>query len=243
MSDWYGVPDALWLPCLSIQERHLLAEVHSFTSNGLTCFASNGHFSERLLLSESRTRKLIYKLISEGWLMKSRELVEGVRKRTLWLNMDKVAENGHSGQIQPHCPNPARKVSKSGQQGVQIQPHGVSKSGHIKNQYTETVNISKKEASKKRKAFKKPEMNELVEAFRAGGMGADQAEIFWNHYESNGWKVGRNSMKDWKATVRNWIIRNNEERTNKEQQRNGFDPHSIDRQQLATYIKEGNAGT
>jgi len=25
-----------------------------------------------------------------------------------------------------------------------------------------------------------------------------------NHYESNGWKVGKNSMKDWKAAVRTW---------------------------------------
>ena len=24
------------------------------------------------------------------------------------------------------------------------------------------------------------------------------------HYESNGWKVGRNSMKDWKAAAKKW---------------------------------------
>ena len=30
------------------------------------------------------------------------------------------------------------------------------------------------------------------------------ADKFINHYESNGWKVGRNSMKDWKAAVRKW---------------------------------------
>jgi len=28
-----------------------------------------------------------------------------------------------------------------------------------------------------------------------------------DYYESNGWKVGRNPMKDWKATVRNWVRR------------------------------------
>lgn len=27
---------------------------------------------------------------------------------------------------------------------------------------------------------------------------------FFNHYESVGWKVGKNSMKDWKAAVRKW---------------------------------------
>lgn len=30
------------------------------------------------------------------------------------------------------------------------------------------------------------------------------AERFLDYYQSNGWKVGRNSMKDWKATIRTW---------------------------------------
>ena len=30
------------------------------------------------------------------------------------------------------------------------------------------------------------------------------AEAFIDHYTSNGWMVGRNKMKDWKAAVRNW---------------------------------------
>jgi hypothetical protein len=29
-------------------------------------------------------------------------------------------------------------------------------------------------------------------------------EKWLNHYEANGWKVGKNSMKDWKAAVRTW---------------------------------------
>ncbi len=29
-------------------------------------------------------------------------------------------------------------------------------------------------------------------------------EKFFDHYQSNGWKVGKNSMKDWKAAVRTW---------------------------------------
>ena len=30
------------------------------------------------------------------------------------------------------------------------------------------------------------------------------AEKFFNHYESNGWLVGKNPMKDWQAAVRTW---------------------------------------
>lgn len=35
------------------------------------------------------------------------------------------------------------------------------------------------------------------------------AEHFIDYYEANGWLVGRNKMKDWKATVRNWERREN----------------------------------
>lgn len=30
------------------------------------------------------------------------------------------------------------------------------------------------------------------------------AERFCSFYQSNGWKVGKNPMKDWKAAVRTW---------------------------------------
>lgn len=34
-------------------------------------------------------------------------------------------------------------------------------------------------------------------------------EKFHSYYSANGWKVGRNPMKDWKAAVRNWYARDN----------------------------------
>ena len=52
--------------------------------------------------------------------------------------------------------------------------------------------------------FRKPTVEE-VSAFAAEiGNPTFDAEHFVDYYESNGWKVGRNPMKDWKATVRNW---------------------------------------
>ena len=29
----------------------------------------------------------------------------------------------------------------------------------------------------------------------------DEAEKFWHYYESNGWKVGKNKMKNWKSAL------------------------------------------
>jgi hypothetical protein len=31
-----------------------------------------------------------------------------------------------------------------------------------------------------------------------------EARAWFDHYESNGWKVGKNAMKDWRACVRTW---------------------------------------
>ena len=30
----------------------------------------------------------------------------------------------------------------------------------------------------------------------------------YNYYEANGWRVGKNPMKDWKAAARNWMKNN-----------------------------------
>ena len=37
----------------------------------------------------------------------------------------------------------------------------------------------------------------------------EQAQRFVNHYQSNGWKVGRNPMQDWQAAANNWLLNMN----------------------------------
>jgi hypothetical protein len=59
----------------------------------------------------------------------------------------------------------------------------------------------------KRTQFVKPTKEEVAQAFNDKGYKSIHADGFMNHYESNGWKVGKNSMKDWKATVNQWVAR------------------------------------
>ncbi len=51
--------------------------------------------------------------------------------------------------------------------------------------------------------FVKPSLDEVRRYMGEMGYTFD-AEHFYDHYTSNGWKVGRNAMSDWKAAVRNW---------------------------------------
>jgi len=52
-------------------------------------------------------------------------------------------------------------------------------------------------------AFKKPTLDEVKEYCEERNNGID-AETFINFYESKGWMVGKNKMKDWKACIRTW---------------------------------------
>ena len=74
-----------------------------------------------------------------------------------------------------------------------------------------------KDKKKKRKTdvFQKPSEEEILEYCNSIGHGEFDAQRFVDYYDANGWKVGKNPMKDWKATVRNWI-RNSEDKDSKQ---------------------------
>jgi hypothetical protein len=61
----------------------------------------------------------------------------------------------------------------------------------------------------KKSPFVKPTVVEIYE-YACEKLSNDDAlkftEKFHAHYEANGWKVGRNAMKDWKAAVRKWDL-------------------------------------
>ena len=51
--------------------------------------------------------------------------------------------------------------------------------------------------------FKKPSLEEVKEYCQERNNNIN-AEQFIDYYDANGWKVGKNSMKDWKAAIRTW---------------------------------------
>lgn len=55
--------------------------------------------------------------------------------------------------------------------------------------------------------FHPPDMAEVKAYFSEKGGTNAQAERFFTYYESNGWRVGKNPMKKWKAAASGWISR------------------------------------
>ena len=65
------------------------------------------------------------------------------------------------------------------------------------------LHSSAKSTTTKRKRFEKPTLSEIKEYCIERNNNVD-AQHFYDYYESNGWKVGKNSMKNWQAAVRTW---------------------------------------
>ena len=74
-----------------------------------------------------------------------------------------------------------------------------------------------------RHSFFPPSLEEVKQYCREQGYSMN-AEHFMDHYESNGWMVGKNRMRSWKAAVRNWNRKEQTQygKTGSEQVRSGI---------------------
>ncbi len=68
---------------------------------------------------------------------------------------------------------------------------------------------SDKKSNKKQSKFVKPTIEEIQQYIDEKNYSFD-AEEFYNHYESNGWMVGKTHMKQWKSACANWNKRQQE---------------------------------
>ena len=68
------------------------------------------------------------------------------------------------------------------------------------------------EKKEKKAKFVPPSIEEVKAYIKESGITFVDSEYFHNYYTANGWKVSGRSMVDWKATVRNWNIRERKNR-------------------------------
>ena len=62
----------------------------------------------------------------------------------------------------------------------------------------------------KRTAFVVPSLEIVKDYFSTIKGGDTDAECFYDYFTANGWRTGKNPIKDWKAAARNWMRRKSE---------------------------------
>ena len=72
--------------------------------------------------------------------------------------------------------------------------------------------------------------------------GKTEAQKFFNYYESNGWKVGKNPMKNWKAAANNWISNSNTYAKGTTNNKPKLNKHELDNLRNYNYIHSTTFG-
>jgi len=113
--------------------------------------------------------------------------------------------------------NAIKKQSESGKLGGKLAGKGrpKGKSGVHKGNDRGTSNPTTtepetyiKEKTTKRTAFVRPTLEEVQTFMGSEGFdGITHAPEFFDYYQSNGWKAGKNPMVDWQAAARGWCRR------------------------------------
>jgi hypothetical protein len=81
----------------------------------------------------------------------------------------------------------------------QVSTNEITNEQPTNNQQATTNNNVNKE-----KKFIPPTFNDVLEYCMQNNLDVDGVK-FINFYESKGWMVGKNKMKDWKAAIRTWV--------------------------------------
>lgn len=118
------------------------------------------------------------------------------------------SEAGQNQEITKPEPKNNQAVTKQKPSGNQTE---------TKPEPKEKDKVKEKEKDNDKKSvvrFAPPSLQDVTAYCQAKGYTVD-AERFIDYYSSQGWMVGKNKMKDWKAAVRNWNRSRRQESTTK----------------------------
>ena len=184
---------------LKPNEKLLYSEITALSNKTGLCYATNKYFAD-LYEVESETISRWIKHLKELQYIDVeiiyKEETKEIDKRVIKINGIPIDKN-----INTYIPNNQEGYCENNQEGIDKK---------VKENITSINNTSMNiKENIKRKVFKKPTLEELKEYCISASLSVDY-QYFYDYYESNGWKVGKNLMKDWKATLRNWNRRNNQ---------------------------------
>ena len=174
-------------------ELLIYAIIYGFSQDGDSKFeGSASYLAEWTNSTKQGIYKALKSLIDKGLIIKEEEFKNN-------LKLVNYRSTKFTGVV--------NKVYRGGKQSLpggskQSLPHNID----INNIEDNIIDIRKNK-------FSKPSIDEIKE-YCLERNNQINAEQFYDYYESKGWMIGKNKMKDWKAAIRTW-------------ERNGFSKEEI----------------
>ena len=163
---------------LSLAETTIYAIIYGFSQDGESNFSGSLAYIARKSKVSKATARRALQVLVDGG----------------YIQKDEVKRNGVVFNVyQVNDLQEGVSICEGG--GINLQPNN-------KDIYKD-INI----CSNKKAAFVKPTLYDVQTYCLERGNTIDP-QAFIDFYESNGWMVGKNRMKDWKAAVRTWESRN-----------------------------------
>ncbi len=180
-------------------ELLVFAIIHGFSQDGENRFTGSlQYLADWTSATKQGVMKNLKSLVEKGYICKEEKHINGVK----FCEYYSTQFNG---------------VLNSVEQGIKL-----SLTGGIKQSLTNNKDINNKNNNKNNRVAFTPPTVEEVARYCAERHNSVDPETFINYYQSNGWMVGRNKMKDWKAAVRTWEKRNKENSSQKSQELDNF---------------------
>lgn len=165
-------------PNLKDKAKLLYGEITALCNEKGYCWATNEYFANLYGVSKTTISLLIKNLIEKGYINSQISYKEGT-KEILYRYLSIVND-----PIKENLNTPIKENLKDN-------------NTYINNTINNTYNNK----------FIKPTIEDVKQYCLERNNNID-AENFVDYYNSNGWKVGKNPMKDWKAAIRTWEKRN-----------------------------------
>lgn len=198
------IPDEFTALPIDLWETVILSVIFGFSQDGESMFhGSLKYLQRKAKCSRNKVVKSLAHLVNLGFVEKADHIINGVKFCEYRCTFTEIpSTHGVLGST--------HEVLGGSTHGV---PNIIDINIKRNNKDTNTVHAPK---------FVAPSVYDVESYCIEAGLVAMVAQDFYDYYESNGWKVGRNAMKDWKAAARRWDKaqqERNAERTRRNQPR------------------------
>lgn len=178
---------------LTANAKLLYGEITALCNEKGFCWASNSYFAELYEVTPQAISKWVNSLSDKGYLRLEYEY-NGKEIKTRKMYISDVSTKDS-------------KVSTKEEKGINKRLKGyqqkIKENTTVNNTSNNTYNKETQDKPAKRASFQKPSLDD-VKSYCLERKNKVDPNKWLSYYESNGWKIGRNPMKDWRAAVRTW---------------------------------------
>lgn len=214
----YGVNAAVLFQNIAFWCSHSRANGTNFHDGLYWTYNSVKAFQELFpYLGKSQISSALQKLLDEGLIVKG-NYNKVAYDRTAWYAVTELGDTMFRKPNFPFTENQQMDFAKSG--------NGNTKNRKPIPDINSDVNPDNNNGAKAQR-FTPPTLEQLQAYISEKGYTSDEIdpEYFIDHYTSNGWICGKSKMKDWQATVNNWVRRYRKEHPAPKQEPEK--PHSL----------------